>query len=87
MTAETSTGITLFGAEWCSDCRRTKKQLDGLGVDYTYVDLVAEPNAIEVAREISGRTQIPVVLYPDATHQVEPSNLDVEAKLRALELI
>ncbi|HQX36454.1 MAG TPA: glutaredoxin domain-containing protein [Microbacteriaceae bacterium] len=87
MTAETSTGITLFGAEWCSDCRRTKKQLDGLGIDYTYVDLVAEPNAIEVAREISGRTQIPVVLYPDATHQVEPSNLDVEAKLRALELI
>ena len=62
MTAETSTGITLFGAEWCSDCRRTKKQLDGLGIDYTYVDLVAEPNAIEVAREISGRTQIPVVL-------------------------
>mgnify|MGYP003419043510 FL=1 len=87
MTAETATGITLFGAEWCSDCRRTKKQLDGLGIDYTYVDLVAEPNAIEVAREISGRTQIPVVLYPDATHQVEPSNLDVEAKLRALELI
>ena len=87
MTAETSTGITLFGAEWCSDCRRTKKQLDGLGIDYTYVDLVAEPNAIEVAREISGRTQIPVVLYPDATHQVEPSNLDVEAKLRALEPI
>ena len=77
----------MFGAEWCSDCRRTKKQLDGLGIDYTYVDLVAEPNAIEVAREISGRTQIPVVLYPDATHQVEPSNLDVEAKLRALELI
>ena len=87
MTAETSTGIPLFGAEWRSDCRRTKKQLDGLGIDYTYVDLVAEPNAIEVAREISGRTQIPVVLYPDATHQVEPSNLDVEAKLRALELI
>lgn len=87
MTAETSSGITLFGAEWCSDCRRTKKQLDGLGIEYTYVDLVAEPNAVEVAREISGRIQIPVVLYPDATHQVEPSNLDVEAKLRALELI
>ena len=87
MTSSSDQTITMFGADWCRDCRRTKAQLDGLGIDYTYVDLVAEPNAIEVAREISGRTQIPVVLYPDATHQVEPSNLDVEAKLRALELI
>ncbi len=77
----------MFGAEWCSDCRRTKKQLDGLGIEYTYVDLEAEPAAAEVAREISGRMNIPVVVYPDATHHVEPSNDDVEQKLRSLNLI
>ena len=48
--------ITMFGAEWCRDCRRTKAQLDDLGVEYTYVDLEADPSAAEVAREISGRT-------------------------------
>lgn len=80
-------GITMFGAEWCRDCRRTKAQLDGLGIEYTYIDLEAEPAAVEVAREISGRTNIPVVVYPDATHHVEPSNADVEAKLRELALI
>ncbi len=79
--------ITMFGAEWCRDCRRTKAQLDELGVDYTYVDLEAEPAADEVAREISGRTNIPVVVYPDATHHVEPSNDDVAAKLKELSLI
>lgn len=79
--------LTMFGAEWCRDCRRTKAQLDALGVDYTYVDLDAEPQAAEVAREISGRTNIPVVVYPDSSHHVEPSNADVEAKLRELELI
>lgn len=79
--------ITMFGAEWCRDCRRTKAQLDGLGVPYRYVDLEAEPDAVEVAREISGRTQIPVVVYPDATHHVEPSNADVEAKLRELGIV
>ena len=79
--------ITVFGAEWCGDCRRTKRQLDGLGIDYTYVDLAAEPAAAEVAREISGRTSIPVVLYPAATHHVEPSNADVESKLRELALL
>ncbi|MFT3798022.1 glutaredoxin family protein [Microbacterium sp.] len=79
--------ITMFGAQWCSDCRRTKAQLDGLGIAYTYVDLEADPAAADVAREISGRTNIPVVVYPDATHHVEPSNADVEAKLRALALL
>ncbi|WP_245554965.1 hypothetical protein [Nesterenkonia alba] len=41
----------------------------------------------DVARDISGRTNIPVVLYPDSSHQVEPGNADVEAKLRELKLI
>lgn len=54
---------------------------------YTYIDLEAEPDAAEVARDISGRTNIPVVLYPDASHQVEPSNADVDVKLRELNLV
>ncbi len=77
----------MFGAEWCRDCRRTKAQLDGLGVAYTYVDLADDPASAEVAKDISGRTNIPVVVYPDASHQVEPSNADVEKKLRELSLI
>ena len=79
--------ITVFGADWCRDCIRTKSQLSSLGVAYHYVDLVADPGAADVAREISGRTNIPVVVYPDSSHHVEPSNADVESKLRALSLI
>ncbi|CAI7663748.1 unnamed protein product [Penicillium discolor] len=66
----------MFGADWCRDCIRTKKQLDELGVAYTYVDLVADPAAADIAKDISGRTNIPVVVYPDASHHVEPSNAD-----------
>ncbi len=88
MTTETSPEtITMFGADWCRDCIRTKNQLDELGVAYTYVDLVAAPSAADVARDISGRTNIPVVVYPDASFQVEPSNADVESKLRELDLV
>jgi glutaredoxin-like protein len=77
----------MFGADWCRDCVRTKTQLDSLGVSYTYVDLMTDPAAADVAREISGRTSIPVVVYPDSSHHVEPSNADVEAKLRELALL
>ncbi len=83
----TDTTLTMYGADWCRDCIRTKKQLDEFGIDYRYVDLVAEPAAADVARDISGRTNIPVVVYPDASHHVEPSNADVETKLRELNLI
>lgn len=87
MTSSSDQTITMFGADWCRDCRRTKAQLDELGVAYQYIDLEADPAAADVAREISGRTNIPVVVYPDASHHVEPSNADVEAKLKELQLI
>ena len=79
--------ITMYGADWCSDCRRTKSQLDGLGVDYEYIDIEKVVEGADKARSISGRTNIPVVVYPDGSHHVEPSNADVEAKLTELSAI
>ena len=76
--------ITMYGAEWCSDCRRSKKLLDDKGVSYEYIDLEAVPEAAEAALAISGRTNIPVIVFSDGTHQVEPSNADLEAKLAEL---
>jgi mycoredoxin len=76
--------LTMFGAEWCRDCRRSKKLLDGLGVPYDYVDLELVPDGADRARAISGRTQIPVLVFADNTHLVEPSDADVRAKLTAL---
>lgn len=76
----------MFGADWCGDCRRAKLVFDRAGVSYRYIDLVQEPDAAEVARDISGRTNIPVILYPDASHQVEPSNADLQRKIEELGL-
>ena len=78
------TSITMYGAEWCSDCRRSKKLLDDTGVSYEYIDLEVVPEAADAALAISGRTNIPVIVFADGTHQVEPSNADLEAKLAEL---
>ena len=82
--ATTTSGITMFGAEWCRDCRRSKKLLDELGVDYDYVDLESVDDGADRAKAISGRTQIPVIVFADNSHLVEPSDADVRAKLIAL---
>ncbi|SJN08652.1 Glutaredoxin-like protein GlrX [Leucobacter sp. 7(1)] len=76
----------MFGADWCGDCRRAKLVFDRAGVNYRYVDLVQDPAAADVAKDISGRTNIPVILYPDQSHQVEPSNSDLQRKIDELGL-
>jgi mycoredoxin len=74
----------MYGAQWCGDCRRSKSLLDTLGIDYNYVDLEEKPEAADEAQSISGRKNIPLIVFPDGTHQVEPSDSDLHAKLQAL---
>lgn len=84
MTAQTT--IKMFGADWCRDCRRAKALFDSRNVMYTYIDLVEDEAAAQVARDISGRTNIPVIVYPDGSFQVEPSNTDMITKLTELNI-
>ena len=71
----------MYGADWCRDCRRTEALLNELGVDWTKIDVEASAEAAAEAQSISGRTNIPVVVFPDGSHLVEPSDADVKAKL------
>ena len=79
--------ILVYGADWCGDCLRTKTQLTDLGVDFDYLDTSTDVGLREKAIEISGKPSIPVVVFPDATYFVEPTNAEVENKLRSLKLI
>jgi glutaredoxin len=60
---------------------RSKAVLDRLGTEYHYVDLVATPEASDRALAISGRTNIPVIVFPDGSHLVEPTDRELEAAL------
>ena len=73
------TEITVYGADWCPDCTRTKRALDVAGGDYVYRDLVAEPEAAVEAEAISGRRNIPVVVLPGGVVLVEPSDPELLA--------
>lgn len=76
--------LTMYGAAWCSDCRRSKKLLDTSGISYEYVDLEARPEAAHIARGISGRTSIPVIVFPDGSHLVEPTDDELQGRITAL---
>ena len=76
--------ITMYGADWCSDCRRSKALLDSMGTDYEYIDVEAIEDAAAKALAISGRMNIPVVVFPDESFLVEPSDADLRARVEAL---
>lgn len=78
--------LQYFGASWCGDCRRALRVINAENVDYIHYDVENDPRAAERAQEISGRKNIPVILFPDGTHMVEPSNPELTAKIRELHL-
>ena len=77
-----STPVTMYGADWCGDCRRSKRQLEQLGVAFVYRDVEASEAESDEAIRISGRQSIPVIVLPDGSHLVEPSNPELESELR-----
>jgi thioredoxin reductase (NADPH) len=67
--------MTVYGAPWCPHCKRVKKFLAGHRVRYVNVDIDADPEAIGRLRELQDGGQIiPTVVYPDGSHEVNPSD-------------
>ena len=80
--------ITMYGADWCGDCRRSKRFLDSNSVAYNYIDVETDTTASEKVIEINGGMRsIPVILFPDGTHLTEPSDIALKEKLEALKLL
>lgn len=88
--------MTVYGAPWCPHCKRVKKFLAAHRVRYANVDVDTDRQAIGRLKELQDGGQIiPTVLYPDGTHEVNPSDealarrigLTLEANRSAYDLV
>jgi glutaredoxin-like protein len=79
----TTLPLTIYGADWCGDCRRAKNVLAAAGVAYTYIEVDKDEAAAARAIEISGAKSIPVIVFPDGAYLIEPSNEELLAAVRA----
>ncbi|MEY3346969.1 MAG: hypothetical protein RIR40_694 [Actinomycetota bacterium] len=80
--------ITMYGAEWCGDCRRSKRFLDANNVEYKYIDVETDQTASDKVIEINGGMRsIPVILFSDGSHLTEPSDKDLQTKLESLGIL
>jgi thioredoxin reductase (NADPH) len=74
--------ITVYGAPWCPDCRRSKSFLMEQRIPFTWVDIDADAGGLRFVEELQrgGRT-IPTIVFPDGSHLLEPSNAELAGKL------
>ena len=55
--------IKVFGADWCSDCVTAKRFLDSKGVEFEYIDITDNQQAIDLVEKINnGRRVIPTLM-------------------------
>ena len=75
-------GIRLVGAPWSRQCYQVREFLSRNQVPYQWVDLEQDASMRELVMTLAGGvTRLPVVLFPDGSHLVEPDNLALAAKV------
>ena len=74
--------ITVYGAPWCPDCRRSKQFLAEQRLQYDWVDIDQDPiGAALVRHKNDGRQIIPTIVFADGSFLAEPSNDELARKL------
>jgi glutaredoxin len=74
--------VVVFGADWCGDCRQAKAWLRNNKVPFTDIDVEHDDDARRQAIELAkGRTNIPVVVLPDGSVLIEPSDAELATAL------
>ena len=74
--------LTVYGASWCPDVKRSRALLDREGVEYSYVDVEADADAERRVRELQdGARRIPTIVWEDGTFLVEPSDEELSGRL------
>ena len=74
--------VTVYGAYWCPDCRRSKKFLGEQFIPFRWVDIEQDmAGEAYVLEKNSGKRIIPLIQFQDGSFLVEPTNADLAKKL------
>ncbi len=76
------TKLIVYGAPWCSDCKRAKTFLGEQRIHYDWIDVEHDADGLAFVERVNyGKRIIPTIVFGDGSILVEPSNADLAAKL------
>lgn len=77
-----NTNIKLYGTNWCSDCKRSKKFLGEQRVHYEFIDIEEDMEGQAFVQKVqNGGMTIPTIVFGDGSLLIEPTNAELAAKL------
>ena len=81
--------ITVYGADWCEDTRRSLRHLRRLGVAHCYINIDEDLDALERAKALNGgeRRTPTIDLGVGGSALVEPENDTLTGALVELEML
>lgn len=75
-------GIVMYGTTWCPDCKRAKQFFGEHRINFTWVDIQQDANAMAYVEEVNdGMRSVPTIIFPDGSKLVEPSDAELAEKL------
>ena len=80
--------ISFYSTDWCVDCFRSKALLKKHNVSFTEINVDKDLEANEYIKVLQNQQRrIPTIVFEDGSFLVEPSDPELEQKLKDLNLI
>ena len=64
--------IKVYGADWCPDCVNAKKFLNSKGIEFEYIDITDDEQAIAFVEQVNNKRRVIPTLVIDDTIYTNP---------------
>jgi glutaredoxin-like protein len=72
----------MYTTNWCPDCIRAKRYLEKFAIPFIAIDIDLDKEARGYVKQVNGgKVIIPTIVFPDGSILMEPSNIELKAKL------
>ena len=80
--------IDFYTTDWCGDCVRSKALLNKLRLEFNEINVDLNEDANEYIKSLQvNQRRIPTIVFDDESFLVEPSDVELENKLKELNYI
>ena len=80
--------LDFYTTDWCGDCISSKALLKKLNIVFNEINVDTNLEANEYIKSLQvNQRRIPTIVFDDGSFLVEPSDIDLENKLKELNYI
>jgi mycoredoxin len=79
--------IKIYGTSWCPDTERARQCLKRHSIQFVWCDIEKDKQGCAFVEQVNGgKRRVPTIVFPDHSILVEPSNVELENKLKVVKL-